>query len=138
MLTRRLALIVTVCLICAVCGCALASEVAITIRSDRKAYRSGEIAYLSIDIQNNTNQTITNLYIQNFIPDGLIYVNPGDAQATVAELAPGQKAHHVVRLRAVNIPKTGDRAKLIAWSLLLVAALGVLVWQFGRARRKDA
>lgn len=135
MLSRLPALFFALCLILMTTGgSALASEVQISIRPDKATYRNGEIAYLSIDIQNNTDKVVSNLHIRNFISDGLAYVALSDAEKTIAAIQPGQQAHHVVRLRVVNIPKTGDGAFPTLWMLLIVAASCVLIWQFGRFR----
>lgn len=144
--SKLLALFFALCLICVPAwDHALGASVDITIHPDKTAYLGNEIAQLAIDITNNTTATVRNLRIQNLVPTGLAYVNPSEANRTIAALAPGQTTQHVIRLRVandamtgVNVPKTGDTASPVLWSLLLLASCVLMGWLGRRGTaRKD-
>lgn len=127
-----LALLVALAL--ALCAHAAAEGVEIAVTQDKPSHEANEIATLTIDITNHTEMVLRNFRIQNLIPAGLEYVDSAEAQRVIDAIQPGASARHVIRLRKVVIPKTGDAAHPLLWGLLALACAAYLTRR-ARARR---
>lgn len=102
-------------------------EVLVTIDADQESYSPGETACLTLSIRNRSNETLTDVSVEHFLPEGMIYdLEHKKNTFQFVSIAPGESAECRVYVRYVesNLPETGDSSAI--WFILFAASVLVL------------
>lgn len=102
-------------------------EVLVSIESDKSSYTPGETACLTLSVRNRSNENLTDVHVEHFLPDGMIYdLEHNDASFQFLSVAPGETVECQVYVRYVdaNLPETGDFSGI--WFVLLTVSVLLL------------
>ena len=109
----------------------------VSITADKSSYKIGEIATLTLSINNTGFAPMKNVSVSNFLPNDLVYVDENEAMQTIPEIKVGETAKRTIRVKMSDtsvIPGTGDKNALLIWLSLALTALGIIAL-IGRRRR---
>lgn len=112
----------------------------IKLTTDKSSYKKDEPITATLTVKNNGDQTVTDVSLESFVPEGYTLKSRDKSTLEVEELAPGEtvilKVTFVPKKPAATSPATGDSMKLLPALVLMLLSAGCLIALAVKGQRK--